>query len=297
MCFEKHIFESSPYQRLMAAAQPDVVDLTNVLSDEDEILESGYAPPVPRYSQTEIFSSSQPCNINRLSRSNASQIVMQTKGKRKSFVSYQRDIFGLYWLPPPPSSPNDLNPAIWGKNTDEFGKYLIERGFPLIGKGKWTLCFWLTEDLVAKVPRYATHDNCDLTDKEGETEEEKEARDELNAKYCSYCRYFFERRRDLAMYLYYPTCFAETKLVYICNQGRLYDIYVQERLYGSFTFGGLDATEISKDPNSFMIRIMVSNNPDAKQFAYTKKKKMFTPISDDIVIELDRQWRVCFDFS
>lgn len=38
--------------------------------------------------------------------------------------------------------------------TEILGKYLIERGFPLIGIGRFTLAFLITENKVAKVARY-----------------------------------------------------------------------------------------------------------------------------------------------
>lgn len=63
----------------------------------------------------------------------------------------------LSMLQPPPSPPNAHNAkkrAKAARNTELLGRYLLQRGFPLIGKGRYTLAFLITENKVAKVARY-----------------------------------------------------------------------------------------------------------------------------------------------
>jgi hypothetical protein len=269
---------------------PDCVDLTASPSEDDEVLVWGYAPASSEGSQDELVSASQ---RGRLLRSNASLSVIPTKGKRKISVGFYDAIFRLRYIMPPASSVRK-NTKKHEQHTDDFGKYLILRDFPLLSYGRWTLCFLLTPNIVAKVPRYGSHEYCDLEDKEGETEEQKEERHLYNVAHCAYCRFIFERQRDLAMCADYPTGFAKTELIWIIDSGRTFSVYVQERLDGPFRVN----PDVTKDANSFVLTRMVTNNPNAKQFGYTREETMLTPINDDISIQLGpRKWLKCIDYE
>ena len=73
-------------------------------------------------------------------------------------IDWAMDDERLSALQPPPSPPHGAHCALKRKEcylyTEVLGKYLIERGFPLIGIGRYTLAFLLTENKVAKVARY-----------------------------------------------------------------------------------------------------------------------------------------------
>jgi hypothetical protein len=129
-------------------------------------------------------------------------------------------------------------------------RYFIDHKFPIIGTpGTFTICFLLTKDLVAKVARYGY----------GKSSE----------------KHHEERERDIAMHSFYPTTYARTNLMFFVADGRIYEIYIQERLYGPFTKGSFSESLLPKrEPHlthALMITDMVTANPDVQQFAWTKE--------------------------
>lgn len=194
------------------------------------------------------------------------------------FRELYHDFMNLWELAPPSGAllrGTKATSASLRQDTEEIGKYLIDRGFPLIGKGSATLVFLLDEHWVAKVARYGWESK----------------RNQLTVKH------FQERNRDLMMHATYPTCFAESRLTYVHTTRNEYDpadgawirtvvephrLYVQERLYGPFTYEGLDEEQIdSQVDNADVLREFIRNHPDPnpasrsstilKQWAYTKK--------------------------
>lgn len=186
--------------------------------------------------------------------------------------------------------------------TERIGKYLIDRGFPCIGRGSGTLVFLLTDTLVGKVSRYG---GSDVT------------RDSAPAR-----KHTSERKRDLCMAIRYPTCFAATEIIVVTlSDGSAHDLTVQERLYGPFRVL-LDGDEDIRDEKNFVsLREMRRDHEDAKQYAYTHKRRRMPVmveekqfITDDgkLLIRLKppyqlrvseeeametRRWLVCFDYK
>jgi hypothetical protein len=197
------------------------------------------------------------------------------------FRSVYREINLRNLTAPPYDKP--LNPKNDERYTDGAGKYLIDHGFPLIGRGSATLCFLLTEDLVAKVPRYAPGS--------------------LPGIECLTQKHWDERIREVAMSTVWPTGWAEIRLMVFVAQGQVYEFFVQERVYPPFIHVGLDDSLIANDPNSFVLRAMLWHNQDAKQFGRTRRKKMWTPIGMDndtgepIQVEVEGVFLVGYDFS
>lgn len=260
-----------------AAEEPRVVahiDLSDVPDEE---------PQQQRASQS---SSSSQATRQRLSRSNASWMKIKTTPLPYTIKTVYREI-NLGKLDPPFSDKvmcaKDIEPY-----TEPIGKYLIRRGFPLIGHGSATLAFLLTEDLVARVALYAYGS---VIGNDGL------ANDTLTKKH------YYERTRDIAMHTLYPTCYAYSTVMMFVADGQVYEVFVQERLYGPFVHVGLDHHVLSNDENGFMLEKMVWHNEDVKQFAHTRVKRMFTPVAMDaetgeaIEIELERSWLVGYDFS
>jgi len=148
-------------------------------------------------------------------------------------------------VPPPAASVYDA--VRHYDRTEALGIYLIARGFPIIGEGRHTLVFLLTDRYVAKVARW------DLG----------RGHDDL------YFKHLEERNLDLAMARDYPACFARTELVYTFSPST-YRMYVQERLNTTGAImHGIDAERIKREPNGYAIQCMLDNNKDIefKQWA------------------------------
>lgn len=196
------------------------------------------------------------------------------------FMEIYHDFMNLWELSPPVESrlvrARSVSASMY-TDMEEIGKYLVDRGFPLLGVGSVTLTFLLTPDWVAKVARYGWDSGCNA----------------------STVRHFQERNRDLMMHATYPTCFAESRLAHVPlpRHDRLEDgtwwrtivedrrLYIQERLYGPFIYEGLDEEHIeSQADNAHVLREFIRNHPDPnpvstsptilKQWAYTKAGKL-----------------------
>ena len=175
----------------------------------------------------------------------------------------------------------DLKDAERYRNkTEPLGVYLIERGFPLIGKGRHTLVFLLSATYVARVAKYrADHkENGHLYDE-----------------------HVRERNLDVAFYRDYPTCSAETRYVRVNLLEKTYEscyMYVQERLTRPFYHGGLDPDEVRRDENGWMIAAMIVRNQGAyniNQWGLTRVRKHTLIKADGTQEECERRWLVRFD--
>ena len=177
----------------------------------------------------------------------------------------------------------DLKDAERYRNkTEPLGVYLIERGFPLIGKGRHTLVFLLNATYVAKVAKY---------------------RADHKEKGClhMYEKHISERNLDVAFYRDYPTCSAETRYVRVNLLEKTYEscyMYVQERLTRPFYHGGLDPDEVRRDENGWMIAAMIVRNQGAyniNQWGLTRVRKHTLIKADGTQEECERRWLVRFD--
>jgi hypothetical protein len=265
--------------------------VTHVVSSSDE--EGGSQPASQGGSQ-------------RSCRSNASQTVRPTKRKRGAFVTLypHHDVFGLSKIEAPKVC--GVRADGYARTTDFMGRWLIEKGFPLLKPGSATLCFLISLDVydehtgelirpatVAKVPKYGFH-SCDVGD-------------EKTMKKCLYCKYEAERSRDLAMSQEWHGGFAHTELIYVdvINEfGRHSQLYVQELLEGPFTRGGLDSSRLSYNTEdartqAMVVTNMVHHNRNVRQFAWTRPKKLVFPTAiEGVSIETEeRKWLVGFDYE
>ena len=168
------------------------------------------------------------------------------------WMELYHDFFDLWALSPPPSPPDCLSKARrYYADTEDIGKYLIERGFPVLGDGQQSITFLLSDHWVAKVARYGWH-----TSRNDRT-----------------VRHFHERNLDLAMYTAYPKVFAQSRLVFVSGdkEGITYRLYVQERLYGPFIYGTLHAGDVRKSPtNRATIVELLEREPSLRQWAWTR---------------------------
>jgi hypothetical protein len=216
---------------------------------------------------------------------------------------HYHDLMDLWLLEPPVGGVKGKATAWLYQDTEPIGKYLIGRGFPLLGAGSATLTFQLTERWVAKVARYGW--------------------DSRNNKLT--VRHFQERNRDLMMCAEYPSCFAESRLTFVNIIENEYShvdgswqrtvvvphrLYVQELLQAPFIYEGLDDEQIDNNENACMLREFIRNHPDPnprsnsptilKQWAWTRRKKMETALCEGgsgVQHELDIEWLVCFDYK
>jgi len=168
------------------------------------------------------------------------------------WMELYHDFFDLWALSPPASTPDSLSKARrYYADTEDIGKYLIERGFPVLGDGQQSITFLLSDHWVAKVARYGWH-----TSRNDRT-----------------VRHFHERNLDLAMYTAYPKVFAQSRLVFVSGdkEGITYRLYVQERLYGPFIYGTLHAGDVRKSPtNRATIVELLEREPSLRQWAWTR---------------------------
>jgi hypothetical protein len=225
----------------------------------------------------------------RISRSNASSSVEPIERLREPTMLIYHDVQDLGSIVPPPKSPNDKGHEYYDA-TEEIGKYLIRRGFPLLEAGTGSLCFLLTDGPVLLTNGKRLPNPSYLVAKVAIT---------ANA-----AQHFEERNRDLAMSANYPTTFASTHLRLVFDEnGRQYKLYVQERLYGPFTKHGVDISTLTKpEQNSYMLMKMTTRNQTAKQFGWTRVKRMKTTIVDpdtgeEKKVAYTQKWRVCFDYK
>lgn len=178
--------------------------------------------------------------------------------RREWWMELYHDFFELWKLDPPTTSGRVLNPRPFFDDTEDIGKYLIERGFPIIGDGSHSITFLITPTWVAKVARYGWH-----TSRNQHT-----------------LKHFQERNLDLTMYQAYPKVFAESRLLFVCGVsgegggGALdYRLYIQQRLYGPFIYGGLDTNDIKASPyNRASITAALEKESNLKQWAWTKER-------------------------
>lgn len=250
-----------------------VLEFSDDSGAEEELLESGYvhfveetpkvtedqcdipsqAEPVFDCSQASQ-SNSQSSQSSRLSRSNASQLKQLTTPLPYIFKTVYK-VINLGDLEPPSPTVHERVLRVTQTHehcTEEIGRYFIKRGFPFIGEGSATLCFLLTEDLVAKVARY-TYGITDVRVTE---------------------KHFYERNRDLAMHTFFPNGYASSRLMLFIAEGRVYEVFVQERLKGPFIHIGVDTRILSREPNGKVLEEMVWHNQDCKQFARRVKQQM-----------------------
>lgn len=169
------------------------------------------------------------------------------------WMELYHDFFDLWALSPPAApTPDCLSKARrYYADTEDVGKYLIERGFPVLGDGQQSITFLLSDHWVAKVARYGWH-----TPRNDRT-----------------VRHFHERNLDLAMYTAYPKVFAQSRLVFVSGdkEGITYRLYVQERLYGPFIYGTLHAGDVRKSPtNRATIVELLEREPSLRQWAWTR---------------------------
>lgn len=164
--------------------------------------------------------------------------------------------------------------------TEPIGVYLIQRGFPLIGKGRYSLVFLLNDTYVAKVAKY---------------------RAEHKDKGYLYGEHVRERNIDVALYRDYPTTNAETRYVRVNVEEPLYTtyhLYIQELLSAPFYHGGLDPDEVSRDENAWMIAAMLVRNQGAhemNQWGTTRVRRHVLVRADGTQEERERRWLVRFD--
>lgn len=113
-----------------------------------------------------------------------------------------------------------------------------------------------------------------------------------------YVKHIQERNHDVSLYNEFPTCFAETRLVFAYEPDLVkHRMYIQERLSD---FRGYDINAIQRDVNSFMIATMLIRNRHAKitQWAMTRRKTMKTVTDvNGTEEEFDRKWLVAFDYE
>lgn len=164
--------------------------------------------------------------------------------------------------------------------TEPLGVYFIKRGFPLIGKGRYSLVFLLTGTYVAKVAKY---------------------RADHKDKGYLYEEHIRERNNDVALYRDYPTTNAETRYVRVNVEEpayATYQLYIQERLSAPFYHGGLDPDEAARDENGYMITAMVVRNRgvhEMNQWGTTRVRRHTLVRADGTQEERERRWLVRFD--
>lgn len=103
-----------------------------------------------------------------------------------------------------------IDPSDLWANIELIGRYLIERGFPIIGTGSTTVVIQISDTHVAKVARYCRSVNKLMWE-----------------------RHTYQRNLDVLHSRHYPECFADTKACSVMPQHNPYfafyvDIYVQE---------------------------------------------------------------------
>lgn len=210
----------------------------------------------------------------RVTRSNAHFVKANLIYPRLSALPrIWHDYMDLWELVPPMAPPRSLSNAnAFYDSTEDIGRYLIKRGFPLLQHGSHSLVFLLDEHHVAKVAKDRT--------------------------ILGVGTHLEERNKDLLWHRNYPTCFAETRLNIVSDgQGLAHRLYVQERLYGEFHYGGIEPSDFPQ--NAFMISKMLTENPHAqlKQWAWTRHKRMATMTHGGYEVEVDARWLVCFDYQ
>jgi hypothetical protein len=266
-------------ERLVAAPQKRARSPVVVREDEES----------PEGSQHQSSSqSSSPALPRRFTRSRGRNEIKPVEAPRRVewWMELYHDFMYLWDFVPPVAPAGALNADAYLEDTEEIGKILIARGFPLIGHGKHTLTFLLTNDWVAKVARYGWD----------------RSRDHFTI------RHFRERNLDLSMSTAYPTCFAESRLIFVSGdkEGVFYRLYIQERLYGPFIFHGLDPDMIEENENRYMLTEFLRNNPDPnpksrapllKQWGWTRRKRLQTLVCEGLTEMFEMQWLVCFDYQ
>lgn len=166
------------------------------------------------------------------------------------------------------------------RDTDEVGQRLIQRGFPLVGRGSGTLCFLLNDHYVMKVP-------CNVND--GVLAEQ----------------FYEERHRDLVLHSRWPSCWPRTRYVVLfIDDGRAvpYYAYVQQRLIGPFTKEGFHADMIPGNDiysiwHAQNMRELLDNNTDVMQFAYTVPMSFTIHHPGGVIEHTDeRSWLQAVDY-
>jgi len=177
------------------------------------------------------------------------------------------------------------------KNTETLGRFLIRRGFPLIGQGSSTLVFLLTQNTVAKVAKY---------------------RIDVNAN--RFRMHRAQRNQDVLLSRDYPSCFAETryKRVNIAPPtddkshwsyfGWFHDLYIQELLQ---PIRSISSAAIGAHPNAHLISQMINRNRHLllHQWGMTRVKSVETFVRDDTVpsgvkrVSWTLSWLVAYDYE
>jgi len=209
-----------------------------------------------------------------------------------------------------PPTPDDAlpararDPAPFYQDTDPVGRYLIKRGFPLIGTGSCTLTFLLTKELVAKVPLYC-----------------------INTNRALYEQHRSDNNYIIELYQHWPTCVARTRLLFARLEPSLreeddvawstsntsvqehpvfspyhFSFYVQERLRSeTISDQPLDLDKLKHDKNIYTLAQMHIHNPPGtqfKQWARSYPKTMSTYTSPGISEEFeDNEWLLLFDLK
>jgi hypothetical protein len=177
----------------------------------------------------------------------------RTLASKRPHIFLWHDMADLWSVSPPhPGQQSRYDSVRFYDRTESLGVYLIARGFSIIGEGRHTIVFALSDRYVAKVAKW------DIG----------KGHDEL------YFKHLEERNRDLAMSRDYPACFARTELVYTYTPGT-YRMYVQERLVTPASLmHGLDAEQLKSLPNRYAIQCMCDNNKDVqfKQWGWADRR-------------------------
>lgn len=143
------------------------------------------------------------------------------------------------------SEPVKYNPWDYWQQTEIMGKYLIERGFPVIGTGQSTLVFLIAEDKVAKVALY-----------------------DRSVDAVEFERHRKQRNLDVLHSRNYPLCFAATAYhqmkpehdITLWTWGFFEEIYIQERVKPV----EVNTDDFSPYPNSEAILEMLDKNKNTK---------------------------------
>jgi hypothetical protein len=213
----------------------------------------------------------------------------------------------IYDLSPPIAPPgmtvhDAKSQAHLYNNTEIIGRFLIKRGFPLIGKGSTTLVFLLTDTTVAKVAKY---------------------REDVNPS--RFRQHRKQRKQDVLLHRDYPSCFAETrfkrvdiapphqtfrtniddKVIIIKGRwsyfGWYQDLYVQELVQPLVS---ISSESIYAHPNYYLLSQMINRNRHLllHQWGMTRVKRMDTFVRDPHTGAISRvtwqlSWLVPFDYQ
>lgn len=234
---------------------------------------------------------SQGSQGSRLSR--ASAPIVPTLFPKNPLWYYENLKFPHYKLCDikPPIANRRVNLDNVSHDMSPIGRYLAARGFPCLGFGKSTVCFLITADFVAKVPRYQRDEGL----------------------------FMRERSRDIAVLENHPLCFAPTRYVWVCayifpsplgdyfpehwfpsDLGSPEDdrrwieekIFIQDRLIEPFF-------RIRPDLNSRQVKKYDFDNLDALQYFYHREQNA-TQFAEWLKVMPNGQVirrLVCFDYA